>query len=95
MARRRSRAEILADIEGLKKQLAESEEKEERRIGRIANKAGLLDVEAGDDELAKAFADLAARFRKGAKSSTAAGPPAAPAPNGVQGSEGAGHRDGG
>lgn len=94
MARRRSRAEILADIEGLKKQLAESEEKEERRIGRIANKAGLLDVEASDEELAKAFADLAARFRKGAKPPASA-PPAAPPADGEQGSEGAGHRDGG
>jgi hypothetical protein len=64
MARRKNRAEILADIEDLKKQLAESEEREERRIGKLANKAGLLDLEISDEELAKAFAELAARFRQ-------------------------------
>ena len=64
MARRKNRAEILADIEDLKKQLAESEEREERRIGKLANKAGLLDLEISDEELTKAFAELAARFRK-------------------------------
>ena len=63
MARRRTRAEILADMEDLKRQLAESEEREERRIGKLANKAGLLDLEISDEELAKAFAELAARFR--------------------------------
>ena len=54
MARRKNRAEILADIEDLKKQLAESEEREERRIGKLANKAGLLDLDISDEELAKA-----------------------------------------
>ena len=63
MARRRGRAEILVEIEGLKKQLAESEDREERRVGRIANKAGLLDVEIDDEELTKVLSDLAARFR--------------------------------
>jgi len=67
MARRRSRAEIQADIEALRKQLAESEEREERRIGKIANKAGLLDLEVSDEDLAKAFAELAVRFRKNGK----------------------------
>ena len=83
MARRRNRAEILADIEDLKKQLAESEEREERRVGRLANKAGLLDVEVSDEDLGKAFADLAARFRKDGKGTPAsqpAAPPAAQAP---------------
>jgi len=36
MARRKNRAEILADIEDLKRQLAESEERDERRIGKLA-----------------------------------------------------------
>src|SRR4051794_7182624 len=52
MARRKNRAEILADIEDLKRQLAESEEREERRIGKLANKAGLLDLDISDEELA-------------------------------------------
>ena len=86
MARRRNRAEILADIEDLKKQLAESEEREERRIGKLANKAGLLDLEISDEDLAKAFADLAARFRKDGHGTSAGQPPARPAahapPNG-------------
>jgi TraC-like protein len=64
MARRRTRAEILADMEDLKRQLAESEERDERRIGKLANKAGLLDLDISDEELAKAFAELAARFRQ-------------------------------
>jgi hypothetical protein len=64
MARRKNRAEILADIEDLKKQLAENEEREERRIGKLANKAGLLDLAISDEELATAFAELAARFRQ-------------------------------
>ena len=64
MARRRTRADILADMEDLKRQLAESEERGERRIGKLANKAGLLDLDISDEELAKAFAELAARFRQ-------------------------------
>src|SRR3954469_15412118 len=79
MARRKNRAEILADIEDLKKQLAESEEREERRIGKLANKAGLLDLEISDEDLAKAFADLAARFHKDGQGTSAGQPPARPA----------------
>ena len=86
MARRKNRAEILADIEDLKKQLAESEEREERRIGKLANKAGLLDLEISDEDLATAFAELAARFRKDGHGTAASQPPARPAahapPNG-------------
>jgi hypothetical protein len=86
MARRKNRAEILADIEDLKKQLAESEEREERRIGKLANKAGLLDLDISDEELAKAFAELAARFRQDGHGTSAGQPPARPAahapPNG-------------
>ena len=72
MARRRTRAEILADMEDLKRQLAESEEREERRIGKLANKAGLLDLAISDEELAKAFAELAARFRQDGHGTAAA-----------------------
>src|SRR3954447_21189405 len=93
MARRRTRAEILADMEDLKRQLAESEEREERRIGKLANKAGLLDLEISDEELAKAFAELAARFRKdgnGRAASQSASRPAAHAP---RNGGGAGGRD--
>jgi TraC-like protein len=82
MARRKNRAEILADIEDLKKQLAESEEREERRIGKLANKAGLLDLDISDEDLATAFAELAARFRQdghGTAASQSAPRPAAQA----------------
>lgn len=80
MARRRSRAEIQADITALQRQLAESEEREERRIGKLANKAGLLDLELTDEELSKAFADLAARFRKNGKGPSTVEPAPASAP---------------
>jgi len=79
MARRKNRAEILADIEDLKKQLAESEERDERRIGKLANKAGLLDLAVSDEELATAFAGLAARFRHNGHGTAASQPPARPA----------------
>ena len=79
MARRRTRAEILADMEDLKKQLAESEERDERRIGKLANKAGLLDLPISDEELATAFAELAARFRKDGHGTAASQSPARPA----------------
>ena len=78
MARRKNCAEILADIEDLKKQLADSEEREERRIGKLANKAGLLDLEISDEELAKAFAELAARFRHDGHGTAARQSPARP-----------------
>ena len=75
MARQKSRASILADIEALRKQLAESEEREERRIGRLANKAGLLDLDLSDEDLTKAFSDLARRFRGTSKSAAPVSPP--------------------
>jgi len=80
MARRRSRAEILADIEDLKKQLAESEEREERRIGKLANRAGLLDLDVSDEDLSKALTELAARFRKNGEGLPASQPAAPSAP---------------
>lgn len=83
MARRRSRAEILADIEDLKKQLAESEEREERRIGKLANRAGLLDLDVSDEDLSKGLAELAARFRKNGKG-TPSSQPAAPSASAPQ-----------
>ena len=86
MARRRSRAEIQADIEALRKQLAESEEREERRIGKVANKAGLLDVEVSDEDLAQAFAELAARFRRNGQGPSPVHAHPAPAPEAQPGS---------
>src|SRR3954447_12857448 len=43
------------------------------------NKASLLDLEVSDEELAKAFAELAARFRKNGHGTSASQPPARPA----------------
>ena len=86
MARRRTRTEILADMEDLKRQLAESEEREERRIGKLANKAGLLDVEVSDEDLAKAFAELAARFRRNGQGPSPVHAHPAPAPEAQPGS---------
>src|SRR4051812_28537549 len=88
MARRKNRAEILADIEDLKKQLAESEEREERRIGKLANKAGLLDLKISDEELAKASGERAARFRQDGQGTGAS--QSAPRPTAQAGANGAG-----
>ncbi|MBX9933525.1 MAG: TraC family protein [Methylobacterium sp.] len=94
MARRRNRADILAEIEDLKKQLAESEEREERRIGKIANKAGLLDLEISDEDLTKALTELAARFRKGRHKAPAVVDPPAAASEAGAGSKGSQLDDG-
>ena len=94
MARRRNRADILADIEDLKKQLAESEEREERRFGKIANKAGLLDLDISDEDLTKAFTELAGRFRKARHKAAAVVDPPPAASETAAGSKGSHVDDG-
>lgn len=63
MAKRKSRAEIISEIEKLKKQLAEQSEAQERHIGKLANKAGLVDLDIEDQVLIDAFKGIAARFQ--------------------------------
>ena len=52
------------EIARLQEQLKQAETKEAGRIGRIALRAGLGDVEVEDSDLIKAFEELSARFRK-------------------------------
>ncbi|WP_047462319.1 conjugal transfer protein TraC [Rhizobium rhizogenes] len=59
-------SKIREEIAKLQEQLKAAETREAERIGRIALKAGLGDIEIDEAELQTAFEDVAARFRKGA-----------------------------
>jgi hypothetical protein len=71
MAKRKTRVAILEEMEKLKKQLSQTEELEERRIGKLANKAGLLDIDISDEQFLAAFQEVKARFQVSKKSSPA------------------------
>ncbi len=90
-------SKIREEIARLQDQLRQAETREAERIGRIALKAGLGEIDIEETELLGAFEELAARFRKGsgassverkskgnaaASASSAAAPPGAPAGNG-------------
>ena len=62
---KKSSAKIRAEMARLKDQLIVAETREAERIGRIALKAGLGEIEVEDDELEAAFEELAKRFRDG------------------------------
>jgi hypothetical protein len=66
---RKSSSKIRDEIERLQEQLKTAETKEAERIGRIALKAGLGDLEIEESELADAFAELAKTFRSGSAKS--------------------------
>tara|TARA_B100000949_G_scaffold120222_1_gene106264 strand:- start:218 stop:481 length:264 start_codon:yes stop_codon:yes gene_type:complete len=55
---------IKEEIAKLQEQLKAAETREAVRIGRIALKAGIGEVEADDGKLLAAFEDLAKRFRE-------------------------------
>lgn len=57
------RAEKLSQLEALKKEIADLESKAAERIGRIAVKAGIGDLEISDADLAKEFAAVVSKFR--------------------------------
>lgn len=57
-------SKIREEIARLQDQLRQAETREAERIGRVALKAGLGEIEIDETELQKAFEDLAARFRK-------------------------------
>ena len=69
-------ARLRDEIARLQDQLKQAETREAERIGRVALKAGLGDIEVADADLLKAFEELAARFRK----ATGAKAPASGAP---------------
>jgi len=68
-------SKIRADIAKLQEQLKVAETREAERIGRLALKAGLGEIEIDDAKLVQAFEDLAKRFRGGG-SETRKSPPA-------------------
>ncbi|WP_104668100.1 conjugal transfer protein TraC [Ensifer adhaerens] len=58
---------IREEIAKLQEQLRQSETRDAERIGRIALKAGLGDIEVDELELQSAFEKLVARFREGGR----------------------------
>lgn len=58
---------IREEIARLQEQLKNAETREAERIGRIALKAGLGEIEVDEGELQSVFEKLAARFREGRK----------------------------
>jgi hypothetical protein len=78
------RAEKLAQLDTIKKELAALELKAGERLGKLALKAGLADLALDDDTLIEEFRAIAGRFRSpsnGAQPEQAAAlaTPAAPA----------------
>lgn len=74
------RAVALAELDAAKQRLAKLEGDAAERIGKLAVKAGLVDLDLSDDQLAEEFGAIASKFRvrsavKGgaAKGATAAG----------------------
>jgi len=79
--RNESLSAIRDQIAELEAKARELEEKEALRVGRLAIKAGLVEVAPSDTALLNAFAEMAARFRPAAGHATepAAAPNADPA----------------
>ncbi len=57
------RAQKLAELISLKQDIARMEDKAAKRLGRLALRAGLADLDIEDAALLKEFYALAARFR--------------------------------
>ncbi len=80
-------SKIREEIGRLQEQLRQAETREAERIGRLALKSGLGDIEVEDGELVTAFEEVASRFHKG--SARTGRQPNAPVPPGApQGSGG-------
>ena len=58
-------SKIREEIARLQEQLKQAETREAERIGRLALKAGLGDIEIEERALVTAFEELVVRFRKG------------------------------
>lgn len=63
-------SKIREEIARLQDQLKQAETREAERIGRIALKAGLGEIEIDEAELQAAFEDVAKRFRGGKPAAT-------------------------
>ena len=68
------RSEKLAEIDRIKNELARIEALAAERIGRVAIRSGLADIDLDDEVLTKEFAAIAAKFQKGPKKDQPAGP---------------------
>lgn len=78
---RKPSTKIRQEIAQLQEQLKAAETREAERIGRLALKAGLGDLEIEDGDLVTAFEEIAHKFRKGSggrKPQTETVPPGAP-----------------
>lgn len=75
-------SKIRDEIARLQEQLKAAETREAERIGRLALKAGLGDIEIEDGDLVAAFEEVVGRFRKGSgrnsRQTGASVPPGAP-----------------
>ena len=67
---KKASSKIRDEIARLQEQLKIAETREAERIGRIALKAGLGEIEVDEAELQAAFEDLAKRFRGGKGATT-------------------------
>lgn len=75
--------QIREEIARLQDQLKAAETREAERIGRIALKAGIGELEIEDGELLAAFEDVKARFRKSGGSAKSARPSSPTEPSGA------------
>lgn len=57
------RSEKLEELERIKNDLARIESQAAERIGKLAIRAGLADLDIGDEQLSKEFAAVAAKFQ--------------------------------
>lgn len=75
-------SKIREEIGRLQEQLKQAETREAERIGRLALRAGLGDIEVEDGDLVSALEEVAAKFRKASgrsgRQTNASIPPGAP-----------------
>jgi hypothetical protein len=64
--------QIRDEIARLQEQLKQAETREAERIGRIALRAGMGEIEVEEGALLSAFEEIAGRFRKGGSRTTKA-----------------------
>ena len=75
-------AKIREEIARLQEQLKQAETRDAERIGRIAMRAGIGEIEIEEADLLSAFEEVASRFRDGTKSVQGRKPTPTP-PNGA------------
>ncbi|MEZ2223398.1 conjugal transfer protein TraC [Rhizobium sp. RCC_161_2] len=68
---KKSSSKIREEIARLQDQLKQAETREAERIGRIALRAGIGDIEIDETALQVAFEEIAGRFRGGRETATA------------------------